>query len=320
MMQRQSIALQSITLGIVFNQLNQILICKRKDAQHLAGFWEFPGGKLEPDESYKFALRRELAEEIGITVNSVTKFIDTQYDYEDRNLHFQCFKVTSFSGEIQSSENQQIRWVNLNELETIKFPQANRPVVDALTLPQSYMIADEEVFGKQLLSCVKDQLERGVKLIQHRAEYGMSKSLFIGNAQYLKELCDQYNAKLISNCSLDWLADVRSHGIHVSSRNLKELCVNTDNSSFSEVFSASCHNEDEVSMANQLGVRCVLIGPVNQTKSHPEACVLGWKRFNQLCAYSDVPAYALGGMHIDDNKTALTYGAQGIAAIRAFVN
>lgn len=313
MMQRQSIA-----LGIVYNQHQQVLISKRKDTQHLAGLWEFPGGKLEPGESFKLALRRELVEEVGITINSVIKFIDTQYKYDDRDLRFQCFKVANFTGEVQSNENQQIRWVNLNELESIHLPLANRPVVDALILPQNYMIADEEVFGKQLISCVKNQLKQDVKLIQHRAGYGMSKSQFIANSKNLKQLCDQYNAKLITNCSLDWLVDVQSHGFHVSSRSLKEFCMNTNNLSLPEVFSASCHNEAEVSMANQLGVRCVLIGPINRTKSHPEANILGWKRFNQLCAYANMPTYALGGMNVDDNKTAITFGAQGIAAIRAF--
>jgi len=311
---------QSIAVGIVFNQRQQILISKRNSNEHLPGYWEFPGGKVEAGESFKLALRRELAEEIGITVNSAIKFIELRHDYYDRHLHFQFFKVLNFSDEIQACEDQQLRWVSLNELNAIQFPQANRAVINALTLPAYYMIADEKFFDKNLVSSVRRQLENGVNVIQHRADRDTDKSSYLKNANEIKKICQQYSAKFIMNCPLEWIVEDEFCHIHLSSELLKKVYTNGKNSFKHDLFSASCHDETEVKMANELDVRCILIGAVNPTESHPNGAVLGWKRFSELCFYSHNPVYALGGMQLDDYKNALMYGAQGVAAIRAFAD
>ena len=310
---------QYVAVGVIVNHQQQVLISKRKKNQHLADRWEFPGGKLEAGESYKLALRRELAEELGITIHKASKLIDTHYQYPDRLLHIQFFKITEFSGNVQSNESQQLRWVNINELNAIQFPPANRAVIDAIVFPSSYMIADEEVIGEELIPVVKFQLQAGIRLIQHRAGR-VKKSQYLNHASEIKSLCEQYGAKVIANCSQDWLDDFDHHGIHLTSQRLREMHQESNNLVHPEVFSASCHNEEEIEIANQLSVRCQLIGPVNATKSHPGINALGWKRFGQLCVLSNAPVYALGGMRINDYKTALMHGAQGIAAIRAFTN
>ena len=309
---------QSIAVGIVINQHQQVLISKRRASQHLSGCWEFPGGKVEKDESFKSAMRRELLEEIGICVETAIKLVDIQHSYQDRQLHLQFFKVLKFSGEVSACENQLVRWVELDELKTIQFPPANQAVIDALILPTRYMIADENFFKKSLASSVRKQLERGVRIIQHRAIESSSKQAYLKNAAVLKEMCDAYNAYYVINCPFEWLDDIKSNYIHLTSKLLRERYSRKDALLNRELFSVSCHDEDEVNMANELNARCVLIGAVNRTNSHPNRTALGWKRFSQLCFYSNAPVYALGGMSLDDHQYALLHGAQGIAAIRAF--
>ena len=311
---------QSIAVGVVINQYQQVLISKRHANQHLSGCWEFPGGKLEKGESFKFALRRELKEEVAISVDTAIKFIEIQHCYHDRQLHFQFFKVPRFSGEVYACENQLIRWVGLKQLNTIQFPQANRAVIDALILPNRYMIADEYFFKQCLVSSVRRQLEGGVRIIQHRAINGTSKQVYINNAATIKKMCDEYEAYYIVNCPLEWLDDIEASYVHLPSKLLSEAYLNKNALLNYEIFSASCHNEQEVAMANQLNVRCVLIGSVNRTNSHPGGTVLGWKRFSQLCFYCNAPVYALGGMNFSDHQYALMYGAHGIAAISAFAD
>ena len=310
---------QRICIGVVENQHQQVLVAKRKQDTHLEGCWEFPGGKVESHESFKMALRRELHEELGIHAHSMVKLFELQHQYEDRHLHFQLYKVSHYSGQIRSAEAQPLQWVSHTQLAQLNFPPANLAMLDALTMPVNYMIADQEVLKGQLLAVVNRQLGNGVSLIQYRA-CNENKQTYIANAKQLKGLCAQFDAKLICNCDLAWMTQVDADGIHLNSRRLHEVCRQPSQYKQLELFSASCHNEEEVAMANEVGVRCILVGPVNQTLSHIDSKALGWDRFSQLCSIANTPVYALGGMNLCDWQNARVHGAQGIAAIRAFID
>lgn len=310
---------QRIGIGVVENQQQQVLVGRRKQGTHLQGSWEFPGGKVKSQESFKMALRRELYEELGICAHSMSKLIEFQHQYEDRHLHFQVFKISSFSGQVRSAETQQLQWVSNAKLAELDLPAANSVMLDALTMSGNYMIADQEVLSDQLFAIVEKQLRKGVSLIQYRACKD-SKQAFITNAKQLKELCTQYGAKLICNCDLAWAVELPADGFHLNSRRLHEAWMQPSLYKPFELYSASCHSEEEVTMANKVGVRCILLGPVNQTQSHIDAQTMGWSRFSQLCFQSNTPVYALGGMSLNDSHNAKVHGAQGIAAIRAFRN
>jgi 8-oxo-dGTP diphosphatase len=229
--------------------------------------------------------------------------------------------VTEFSGKALPKENQQLQWVDNNNLKQLDFPSANKAIIDALHMPDQYMIADEDVFRGNLLSAVQKQLQQGVSLIQYRSCHA-NKASYVSVAKELRDLCSEYNAILISNCDLEWVEEINPQGIHLNSIRMKEVYMNQSNGSpfpF-EYFSASCHGEAEVQMANQLDVRCQLIGPVNQTKTHADISGIGWSRFSQLCFLANSPVYALGGMNISEYQNAIVHGAQGFAAIRAFTN
>ncbi len=308
-----------ISIGVIENQQQQVLVGKRKAGTHLEGFWEFPGGKVTPQESFKIALRRELYEELGIRAYSMLKLVELQYQYQDRQLHFQIFKVTNFSGQVESVEAQELQWVSQSKLATLKLPPANRAIVDALTMPVNYMIADQDVLKERLFLIVKKQLQAGIALIQYRA-YRADKNTYISNANKLRDLCAEFGAKLICNCSLAWTTEISGHRIHLNSHRLRDVNSQLSHYKGLDFFSASCHSEEEVKMANNLGVRCMLIGPVNQTNSHAYADILGWSRFSRLCFMANSPVYALGGMGLNDYQNAIVHGAQGIAAIRAFMD
>lgn len=309
---------QRICIGVIENQQQQVLVAKRKQGTHLQGYWEFPGGKVESYESFKIALRRELYEELGIRAYSMSKLIELQHQYEDRYLHFQIFKVNGFSGQLRSAEAQQLQWVSEAQLASLDFPAANSAMLDALIMPANYMIADQEILRDQVFSVVNKQLDNGVSLIQYRAGKE-NKQTYIANAMQLKDLCAQFEATLICNCELDWIMELNTDGIHLNSQRLRDVFGQPSKYEQLEFFSASCHNEEEVTMANEIGVRCILIGSVNQTQSHIDSPAIGWSRFSQLCFLANSPVYALGGMNLNDLHNARVHGAQGIAAIRAFI-
>jgi 8-oxo-dGTP diphosphatase len=126
-----------VAVGVIFNlQQDQILIAKRPEHLHQGGLWEFPGGKVSAGESVDQALKRELFEELGITVIGAQPLMVVQHDYSDKQVFLDIWTVTQFSGNAQGAEGQQIKWVDLPELyrseSRYKFPQANQAILDKL--------------------------------------------------------------------------------------------------------------------------------------------------------------------------------------------
>lgn len=120
-----------IVAAIIFNQdKSQIFITKRPDDKHKGGFWEFPGGKVEPDESVEQAMIRELDEEIGIRVTEQTLFEHLEFDYPDKSLKFDFILVTAFENEPYGKEGQEGLWVDVGNLPEYAFPEANVPILD----------------------------------------------------------------------------------------------------------------------------------------------------------------------------------------------
>lgn len=121
-----------VVVGLVFNEQKQILIAKRHAHQHQGGKWEFPGGKIEPNESLFDALRRELQEEVGICISKAQPFMTALYHYHDKSVVLHTFIVEKFEGQAQGLEQQPIEWVYPQEISTMSVPMANQIIVQAL--------------------------------------------------------------------------------------------------------------------------------------------------------------------------------------------
>ena len=121
-----------VVVGVVLNECNHVLIARRQSGQHLAGFWEFPGGKVEPSEAFDKALCRELHEEVGIQVTSSCFLFDLCYSYPKKDVNLLIYRVLSFSGEVLGCEGQQVKWVAIENLSDYTFPPANLPILEYL--------------------------------------------------------------------------------------------------------------------------------------------------------------------------------------------
>ncbi|KGY08650.1 8-oxo-dGTP diphosphatase MutT [Vibrio sinaloensis] len=120
-----------IVAGIIFNQdKSQVFITKRPDDKHKGGFWEFPGGKVEPEESVEQALVRELEEEIGIVTTQQQPFEHLEFDYPEKSLKFDFIAVTQFDGQPYGREGQEGLWVKISDLAQYAFPEANVPILE----------------------------------------------------------------------------------------------------------------------------------------------------------------------------------------------
>jgi|TARA_B110000902_G_C14293795_1_gene582281 8-oxo-dGTP diphosphatase len=122
----------AVAVGVVVNDQQQVLIALRSKAQHLAGLWEFPGGKIEVGESDSQGLARELAEEVGIDVISAEALVNIKHDYGDRLVDLRFMLVQEFSGSGQGKEGQQVKWVAINDLSQYAFPEANQSIIPLL--------------------------------------------------------------------------------------------------------------------------------------------------------------------------------------------
>ncbi|WP_127959476.1 8-oxo-dGTP diphosphatase MutT [Serratia microhaemolytica] len=122
----------TIAVGIICNAQQQILITRRAAGTHLAGFWEFPGGKVEPGESVEQALSRELQEEVGITPQQPTRLNVTEHQFDDRTVTLNFYLVNAWSGNAYNREGQQMCWVHRHQLSQYQFPAANQAVIELL--------------------------------------------------------------------------------------------------------------------------------------------------------------------------------------------
>jgi 8-oxo-dGTP diphosphatase len=126
-----SIEIVHVAVGVI-KKNNAIFICKRADEQHQGGLWEFPGGKVEAGESVFVALKRELIEEVGLTIHSSSQLMVIEHDYGDKCVKLDVHVVSNFSGEAHGAEGQPSEWVAITELENYDFPEANAEIIEKI--------------------------------------------------------------------------------------------------------------------------------------------------------------------------------------------
>jgi mutator protein MutT len=130
-----------VVAGVVIDAADRVLIAQRPSGKHMAGGWEFPGGKLEPGEERLAGLARELREELGITlIGNPRPLIRVRHDYPSREVLLDVWVVKRFSGEPRGLDRQALRWCTRDELEAAELLPADRPIVAALRLPERLML------------------------------------------------------------------------------------------------------------------------------------------------------------------------------------
>ena len=160
-----------VAVAVVKDQFGKILITKRPDTVDQGGLWEFPGGKVESNENVRQALKRELYEEVGLTILTATPLIKIQHDYGDKSVLLDVFMVNLYNEDAYAKEGQKLNWVKPGNLSDYEFPVANYPIIDAILLPDKYMITGEFENDTDFINMIQAGLNNGIKLIQFRAHH-----------------------------------------------------------------------------------------------------------------------------------------------------
>jgi 8-oxo-dGTP diphosphatase len=281
------------------------LLAQRPAGKVYAGYWEFPGGKFEPQEPAARALARELHEELGIEVRTAYPWITRVYAYPHATVRLNFWRVTEWSGEPHPREDQAIAWQRPGAAMAAPMLPANAPVLASLALPHEYAITHAgEIGTAQMLQQLERRLQAGLKLLQLR-EPQLAASELPGFAAQVIGMAHRYGCKVMAKAPLP-----DADGIHFTAAELVRL----ERRPQTGLVAASCHTRAELERAMQLELDFAVLGPVKASAQKGQG--IGWERFARLCSGSSIPVYAVGGLQRADLHDAWRAGAHGVAMIR----
>ena len=305
-----------VAVGVIINERQQVLIAQRHQDSHKGGLWEFPGGKKEESESIETALKREFAEEIGIEPTKFHPFTKILYHYPEKSVLLDVWRITEFSGHAEGREGQAITWRPLEELQIRDFPEANASIIKRVALPTKIAITPDLETIDDLSSLISQYGKLGIKLMQFRQTQLGQEKFDIWLRQAIS-IAEEAGVQLVANQSPEFFDRSLSKGLHANSKTLMALQhrpVSTDS-----LFSASCHNLDELQHAERIEADFVTLSPVCYTSKYGSNSEMGWGKFAELAGQVSLPIYALGGISLSDMSLALDHGAFGIAGITPFL-
>jgi 8-oxo-dGTP diphosphatase len=281
------------------------LLAQRPAGKVYAGYWEFPGGKIEPGEPADRALARELHEELGIGIGEAYPWITRVYTYPHGTVRLQFFRILAWQGEAHPREDQAISWQQAGASMAAPMLPANAPVLRSLALPAEYGVTNAKQYGTaDMLARLERSLQQGLRLVQVREpDFGVSeRTLFTKD---VIRVGHAYGCKVLTKTSFPG-----ADGIHVTAAELMHLRKRPEG-----LAAASCHTRQELERAMALELDFAVLGPVKE-----KSPALGWERFREIAAFSSIPVYAIGGLTRADMKDAWRAGAHGIAMIRGSWN
>jgi len=285
-----------VAAAVLLRADGAFLLARRPPGKVYAGWWEFPGGKVEAGEPGRAALARELREELGIEVTNAYPWITRVFAYEHATVRLHFFRVTAWRGEPHPHEGQAFAWQRVDEPMPEPMLPANAPVLASLALPDVYAFTAPGT----PLATVEARLRGGLRLLRARGQ----------PAAPLVALAQRHGARILVSRGTD---EPRAAGVHFTAAELMTL----SDRPAAGLAAASCHTRDELERAMALGFDLAVAGPVMPTASHPGATGLGWERFADLVRGASIPVYAIGGLGREDLHAARSAGAHGVAMIRA---
>lgn len=313
-----------VAVGLLIRPDGKLLLGQRPDGKPWSGWWELPGGKLEPGETVLQALGRELHEELGIRLTQAYPWVTYVHAYPQTTVRLAFCHVTGWQGEPQGLENQQLKWVEPSQAASVgELLPATLPPLRWLQLPTTYGISSigSPAGLAAFLSRLDTALGQGLKLVQLREPdwpEGPSASSLRAALQEVLNRCHAMNARVLINSvhPESWwgLAD----GLHLRAIDARQRDIRPDIAA-TALLGVSAHNHADLVQARRLNADFAVLGPVLATPTHPGHKGLGWQGFTDEIRDAGLPVFALGGQSEATREQARLQGAHGIAGIRALI-
>ncbi|MDQ8031298.1 MAG: Nudix family hydrolase [Bordetella sp.] len=313
-----------VAAGLILRPDGQLLLGQRPEGKPWSGWWELPGGKVEPGETVLQALARELEEEIGIRVTEARPWVTYVHVYPHTTVRLAFCHVTGWDGEPRGLENQRLQWVDPAHADVVgDLLPATLPPLRWLQLPTRYGIssAGSPAALPAWFAKLDRALAQGLKLVQWREpawpEGADAASLHAAMQEALAR-CRRAGARLLVNSVHPQAWWNEADGVHLRAADAKALQARPA-AAEGKLVGVSAHTHAEVVHARELGADFAVLGPVLPTASHPGQPAIGWDGFVQHNRDAGLPVFALGGQSPDTLRDAQQHGAHGIAAIRGLI-
>ena len=296
----------------VIERGGEVLLAQRPPGKVYAGYWEFPGGKLEPGESPRDALDRELHEELGLRVRDASPWLTQRFVYPHAHVELHFFRVRAFDGEPTGHDGQAFAWQDPRAIHVAPLLPANARVLAALTLPRIYGITCASDLGEDaFLQRMERAFARGLRLVQVR-EKSWDAPRRRAFAARVVALSRAAGARVLVNADEGDARASGADGVHWTSERLASAASRPRDL----LVAASCHTHADVMRASELDLDFAVLGPVLATPTHADAAPLGFDGFASTVTGTGIPVFALGGLTLADLDTAVAHGAHGVAMRR----
>jgi 8-oxo-dGTP diphosphatase len=284
-----------------------------RDKQPYRNYYEFPGGKVEKNETPETALYRECFEELGIKVTKFNSIGSLVHRYDSLEVKLHIFEIVNYQGDIYAKESQELHYMNAFESKE-KFIDSTHRVLNYLSLPRYCSITsiDADNHSNEKISKLYAN-----NILRYRSDKINSENYYIQAEKYSK-ICSDNNVCLILDVKYyELFKNLDFKGIHYKSDQLKDL----ENTEFvklksSHIHSASCHNISDIRIANKYNFDFILLSPILSSKL--DLNTLGWDGFENLALEANMPVFALGGMRKSDLDDCLSHNGYGVSGITNF--
>jgi 8-oxo-dGTP diphosphatase len=301
-----------VAVGILVRPDGRLLLASRPEGKPYAGYWEFPGGKLERGETVAHALERELHEELGVDIGPVFPWVVRVFDYPHALVRLHFCRVFDWSGELHAREQQRFGFFALDALPAPLLP-ATIPVLRGLELPPVCAISAARSLGTDAFLCrLEVALAHGLRLVQLR-EPDLGEREVDRLFTEMRAMTRAAGARLLVNSRHPPSFWERADGVHLTAGALKQARERPP----LPWVGASVHDAGELERAGALGLDYAVLGSVQATASHPDQAPLGWTEFERLAGASTLPVYAIGGLDVENLPLAMACGAHGVALLSA---
>ncbi len=298
-----------VAAAVILRPDGQVLLAQRPAGKPFAGYWEFPGGKLEPGETPRHALDRELAEELGLGVRRAAPWLVQRYRYPHAHVELHFFRVFAWEGDPVGHDGQAFAWQRPGNFDVAPLLPANTAVLRALLLPPVYGITMAQELGEHaFLARAKAAFDGGLALVELNEEaWPLARQQTFAAA--LVALARPRGAKVLLNGDARLAREWGCDGVHWTPAALVGAQARPDEM----LCAASCHTREDIERAGRLQLDFAVLGPVRPTPSPAGAATPDWNEFAAIAAEAPLPIFAFGSFAREDVDLAIAHGAHGIA-------